>query len=69
MFRMIGDWVRICAPVSRMRSVASFTAGVLSSRGWLKCAMIERCRPVAVMRRKMSSISSASSSVVNRYGQ
>ena len=64
-----GDCVLICAPVALTFLMAAATASVESSLRWLKWDMNARCSPLSVMRLNTSSISSASGSVRNLYGQ
>ncbi len=68
MFRIMGDWVLICAPVALTLLMASFTASVDSSTGWLKCAMMARFFPLCTIFSKVRSVSSASSSVKKFIG-
>lgn len=67
--RISGAWVRMTAPVSRMRRHASATMRGSSSRGCVKCAMNARFLPEAVTCSNSRSMSSASGSVTNFWGQ
>ena len=64
-----GAWVRIIAPVARIRLVASTARADPSSRGWEKCAMNASDRPEATTCSNRRSVSSASGSDTNRCGQ
>ena len=64
-----GAWVRITAPVARIRRLASATSADSSSRGCEKCAMNASDRPESTTCSKRRSVSSASGSDTNRCGQ
>src|SRR5699024_12510744 len=68
-WRTNGDCVLICAPVERIRFVASFTTLVLNSTGWLKCAIKAKFKPLSTISLNRSINLSESLSVVYLYGQ
>ena len=64
-----GAWVRITAPVARIRLLARAARADPTSLGWEKCAMNASERPEATTCSNSRSVSSASGSDTNRCGQ